>query len=155
MGLPYSKQIRAAFDQVTPLVAAGFEVLQTTKDIAILLAVIQVITAIALIFILLALVALLFTVNPDLEEERAQLVTPFMKWLASWIFKYGRFAGYVVRIASAIGMVVLCGRFGKGYRQGTRTRHLRKKNLVTRRKQQMRTCRRMQRTRKMGRRRSD
>ena len=67
MGLPYSRQINAAFDQVTPLVAAGFKVLRTTRDISILLAVIQVLTIILLGFILFALVLLLYCVNPDLE----------------------------------------------------------------------------------------
>ena len=67
MGLPYSRQINAAFDQVTPLVAAGFKVLRTTRDISILLAVIQVLTVILLGFILFALVLLLYCVNPDLE----------------------------------------------------------------------------------------
>lgn len=67
MGIPYSRQINAAFDQVTPLVAAGFEVLRTTRDISILLAVIQVLTVIFLGLILVALVVLLYCVNPDLE----------------------------------------------------------------------------------------
>lgn len=119
MGLPYSKQINAAFDQVTPLVAAGFEVLQTTKNIAVLLAVIEVITAITLILILLALLALLLSVNPDLSTEREQLVTPTMKWLASWVVKYGRVAGYVVRFALVIGSVVL----GWSVWQGLTTGH--------------------------------
>lgn len=48
MGIPYSKQIHSAFDQVTPLVAAGFEVLKTTKNIAILLACLQVFVALVL-----------------------------------------------------------------------------------------------------------
>ncbi|KIW99319.1 uncharacterized protein Z519_00982 [Cladophialophora bantiana CBS 173.52] len=106
MGLPYSKEIHSAFEQVTPLVAAGFKVLQTTKDIAILLAVIQVVTVITLLLILLALIALLFTVNPDLVREREQLVTPAMKWLASWVFKYGRPAKIFLKITFAIGVVV-------------------------------------------------
>jgi hypothetical protein len=118
MGLPYSKEIHAAFDQVTPLVAAGFEVLQTTKDIAVLLAVIQVVTALSLILILLALIALLFTVNPDLEQERAQLVTPFMQWLASWVYKYGRLASYVVRIVFAVGVVVFAWSIWQGLATG-------------------------------------
>jgi len=67
MGIPYSRQINAAFEQVTPLVAAGFKVLRTTRDISILLAVIQVLTVILLGFILVALVLLLYCVNPDLE----------------------------------------------------------------------------------------
>lgn len=87
MGIPYSKQIHAAFDQVTPLVAAGYEVLETTKNIAILLAIIQVCTVGLLILILLALVGLLFTMNPDLEKERRVLVTPAMKWLTGWMME--------------------------------------------------------------------
>ncbi|WZH48523.1 hypothetical protein QYS62_009701 [Fusarium acuminatum] len=103
MGMPYSKQVNAAFDQVTPLVAAGFEVLQTTKNIAILLAVVQVFVAIVLSFTLLAMLALIYSVNPDLETERRALVTPCMKWLASWIFEYGTLVGWVLRV-----YVVLC-----------------------------------------------
>jgi len=82
MGLPYSKQINAAFDQVTPLVAAGYQVLQTTRDISILLAAIQVLTVLLLALILVALLALLITVNPDLEHERQAVVTPAIKWIA-------------------------------------------------------------------------
>jgi hypothetical protein len=118
MGLPYSKQIHAAFDQVTPLVAAGFEVLQTTKDIAILLAVIQVIVAITLILILIALVGLLFSVNEDLAMEREQLVTPVLKWLASWVFKYGRIAKWVIRIALVLGTIVFAWSIGQGLSSG-------------------------------------
>lgn len=105
MGLPYSKQIHAAFDQVTPLVAAGFEVLQTTKNIAILLACIQVVTVITLILILIALLGLLFTMNPDLETERQQFVTPVMKWLAGWVYHYGLVAGYVVRVLFVLSVI--------------------------------------------------
>jgi hypothetical protein len=67
MGIPYSRQINAAFEQVTPLVAAGFKVLRTTRDISILLAIIQVLTVVLLGLILVGLVALLYCVNPDLE----------------------------------------------------------------------------------------
>lgn len=67
MGIPYSRQINAAFEQVTPLVAAGFKVLRTTRDISILLAVIQVLTVALLGLILLGIVALAYCVNPDLE----------------------------------------------------------------------------------------
>ncbi|KAK4233302.1 hypothetical protein C8A03DRAFT_38997 [Achaetomium macrosporum] len=85
MGLPYSKQIHRAFDQVTPLVAAGFRVLETSRDIAILVALIQVLTCVLLTLILLALLGLLVTVNPDLEVERRALVTPCVRWLTSWV----------------------------------------------------------------------
>jgi hypothetical protein len=90
MGLPYSKQIHLAFDQVTPLVAAGFEVLQTTKNITFLLAAIQVLTTIFLGLILITLLALIITVSPDLEYERQAIVTPMMKWLADSVIQYAR-----------------------------------------------------------------
>ncbi|KAH8666323.1 hypothetical protein BX600DRAFT_539430 [Xylariales sp. PMI_506] len=92
MGIPYSKQIHHAFDQVTPLVAAGFEVLKTTKNIAILLAVIQLFTAVVLSLILCALLGLLLAADPDLAAERAAIVTPTMRWLAAWVLDYGAFA---------------------------------------------------------------
>ncbi len=125
MGLPYSKQINAAFDQVTPLVQAGFEVLQTTKDIAVFLAFLQVVVAVTLLFILLALIALLFTMNPDLQTEREQLVTPFMKWLAGWAYKYGRFASWVVRIAFLLGTVPFVYSIWNGLSSGHKDAELR------------------------------
>ena len=67
------------------LVAAGFDVLRTSRNISILLAAIQVLTVLLLGFILVALVGLLITVSPDLEEERRTLVTPAVKWLALWV----------------------------------------------------------------------
>ncbi|KAH7384338.1 hypothetical protein DE146DRAFT_223176 [Phaeosphaeria sp. MPI-PUGE-AT-0046c] len=82
MGIPYSRQINAAFEQVTPLVAAGYKVLRTTRDISILLAVIQVLTVFFLFLILVGLIALLYCVNPDLEDERRNLVTPALKTIA-------------------------------------------------------------------------
>jgi hypothetical protein len=67
MGIPYSHEINAAFDQVTPLVAAGFKVLKTTRNISILLAIIQVLTVVFLALILVVLLGVLYSVNPDLE----------------------------------------------------------------------------------------
>lgn len=98
MGIPYSREINSAFAQVTPLVAAGFQVLQTTKNISILLAAIQVLTALLLFLILLSLVGLLCTVNPDLQRETDELVTPVVKWLASWVFAYGKIVGWFLRV---------------------------------------------------------
>ena len=69
MGIPYSREINAAFEQVTPLVAAGFKVLKTTKNISILLAVIQVLTVIFLAMILMVLLGIAYAVNPDLEVD--------------------------------------------------------------------------------------
>ncbi|KAH6647554.1 hypothetical protein BKA67DRAFT_539412 [Truncatella angustata] len=88
MGLPYSKQIHTAFDQVTPLVAAGFEVLRTTKNIAVFLAFLQVFVAVVLTLNLCALLGLIMTVNPELELERTRIVTPVLKWLAGWVLQY-------------------------------------------------------------------
>jgi hypothetical protein len=108
MGIPYSREINAAFEQVTPLVAAGFEVLQTTKDIAILLACIQVLTVAILSLILVSLFGLLLTMNPDLEYERQQLVTPALQWLSSWLLSYGTVAKWLLRaflVVSAIGFI--------------------------------------------------
>ena len=104
MGIPYSKQINAAFDQVTPLVSAGFEVLQTTKNISILLAAIQVVTVIILAAILLTLLALLISVNPDLEAERAAIVTPVVKWCACWAMPKCEARGRML-----VSMIVLVG----------------------------------------------
>jgi hypothetical protein len=85
MGIPYSKQIHSAFDQVTPLVACGFRVLEKIRDISILVALIQLLTCFFLLLILLTLLGLLITVNPDLELERQTIVTPTVKWIASWV----------------------------------------------------------------------
>lgn len=98
MGIPYSKEINIAFAQVTPLVAAGFEVLQTTKNISILLAAVQILTTILLSFILLALVALICVVNPDLARERDALVTPVVRWLAGWVLVYGNAVAWTLRV---------------------------------------------------------
>jgi hypothetical protein len=97
MGIPYSHQINSAFEQVTPLVAQGFQVLETTKNIAVLIAWIAVFSFVLLSFIFSALIALLVTVNPDLTYERQKYVTPALKTL----LHEGAF------IASAVGGVIL------------------------------------------------
>ena len=84
MGIPYSREINAAFSQVTPLVQSAYEVLDTTKNIAVFLAYLQVLIAVTLLLILFCMIGLLFTLNPDLEKERQLLVTPVMKWIAGW-----------------------------------------------------------------------
>ncbi|KAF2681627.1 hypothetical protein K458DRAFT_237966, partial [Lentithecium fluviatile CBS 122367] len=105
MGIPYSREINAAFEQVTPLVAAGFKVLKTTRNISILLAVIQVLTVFFLFLILGALVLMLYCVNPDLEKERKELVTPFLRWLA------GVTVWHIVRavVSSTVGIGAVIG----------------------------------------------
>jgi NhaP-type Na+/H+ or K+/H+ antiporter len=107
MGIPYSKQINAAFDQVTPLVGEGFKVLETTKDIAVLLAWIEVLTVILLGLILAALFGLLITMNPDLETERRALVTPIMKTLYASRHLVLVSGFFVVLVAGALGYMYL------------------------------------------------
>jgi hypothetical protein len=91
MGIPDSRELDAAFEQVTPLVSHGFRVLESAKTVIFVLACIQMFTIALLISILIALLALLITMNPDLTEERRRLVTPAMRVLArhasafSWI----------------------------------------------------------------------
>lgn len=85
MGIPYSRQINAAFEEVTPLVAAGFQVLRTSRNISFLLAIIQVINLLLLTTSVVLLIGLIISVNPDLEEERRNIVTPFVKWLVDWL----------------------------------------------------------------------
>ncbi|KAG9506360.1 hypothetical protein J7337_003343 [Fusarium musae] len=98
MGMPYSKQVHAAFDQVTPLVAAGFEVLRTTKNIAVFLAFLQVFITLILTLTLFAILAVIYSVNPDLEEERRALVTPCMQWIASWVLEYGALTAWILKV---------------------------------------------------------
>jgi hypothetical protein len=110
MGIPYSKQINEAFDQVTPLVAEGFKVLETTKNISILLAVVQVLNTFLLFLILGTLIALLITTSPDLEQERRILITPVLRWFTTWLTddssrQYLGFAIFVVIIGVIIGTV--------------------------------------------------
>ncbi|KAH8821262.1 hypothetical protein F5884DRAFT_767184 [Xylogone sp. PMI_703] len=105
MGIPYSKQINLAFDQVTPLVAHGFQVLKTTRNITFLLAAIQVLTAVCLGLILVALLGLLITVSPDLEDERRALVTPVVKWLAAIVLEHGVWVKVYVRVV-AVGVTI-------------------------------------------------
>jgi hypothetical protein len=121
MGIPYSKEINKAFvelnkayGQVTPLVAAAYEVLQTTKNISLLVAGIQVLNSLFLGLILLAMIGLLITVNPELEKERREIVTPTVVWVAGWILTGKRILmtiGFIV-VMVGVGAVVLMRREG-------------------------------------------
>ncbi|TKA82810.1 hypothetical protein B0A55_01056 [Friedmanniomyces simplex] len=121
MGIPYSKQINAAFDEVTPLVAAGFEVVQTTKNIALLTAAVQVYTGVILSLVLLVLIALLITVNPSLTAERDALVTPVVKWGAHriidirWHWRSVLIGSLVILLGCAIGAVAAVGLTSKDF----------------------------------------
>ncbi|GAM90421.1 hypothetical protein ANO11243_084640 [Dothideomycetidae sp. 11243] len=112
MGIPYSKQVNAAFEQVTPLVAAGFQVLQTTRNISVLLAAIQVLTVLLLGLIQATLLVVLITVNPDLQEERRAIVTPMMRWVAEWMIWWSRQKGpligafWILVVGACVGAAV-------------------------------------------------
>lgn len=120
MGIPYSKQIHYAFDQVTPLVAAGFEVLKTTKNIAVFLAFLQVYVALVLTLSLCALLGLLMTVNPDLETEKAQIVTPVLQWMAAWVLQYGGVVLWFLKFGIVLGTAGLGVMVWQGSLVGTR-----------------------------------
>ncbi|KAI7267986.1 hypothetical protein KC345_g7772 [Hortaea werneckii] len=109
MGIPYSKEINQAFDQVAPLVAATLDVLQTSKNISYLLAAVQVLNALLLLTAVFALLGLLITVNPDLAEERKALVTPVVKHLASWVMPGSEGRWYLRVVAWSIATVWLVG----------------------------------------------
>ena len=104
MGIPYSRQINAAFDEVTPLVAAGYQVLRTTKNVSLLLAGIQVLTTLLLLFICLGLFALLITLNPHLESERDILVTPVLQWACDAAIKLGQAVVWTIWLLIVGGM---------------------------------------------------
>ncbi|GAB1743692.1 hypothetical protein NU219Hw_g616t1 [Hortaea werneckii] len=109
MGIPYSKEINQAFDQVAPLVAATLDVLQTSKNITYLLAAVQVLNAVLLLTAVIALLGLLITVNPDLADERRALVTPVVKHLASWLMPGSEGRWYLRVVAWSIASVWLVG----------------------------------------------
>ena len=71
--------------KVTPLVGAAYDVLRTTRNISVLLAIIQVLTALLQLLTVITLVGLLICVNPDLKEERKALVTPVVRYLSAWV----------------------------------------------------------------------
>lgn len=84
MGIPYSKQINAAFNQVTPLVASGYELLETVKNIALFITALQIGLTFITLLNFFAILGVIISVNPDLDKERKNLVTPAVKWIASW-----------------------------------------------------------------------
>ncbi|KAF7854590.1 hypothetical protein EAF04_010399 [Stromatinia cepivora] len=142
MGLPYSKQIQSAFTQsqtmirrvqteVTPLVAAGypliasgFEVLKTTKNIAILLAFVQVYTAIMLTVHFAVLILLLVTVNPDLEVERRRWVSPVVRGGVLWVERWGGWVGWGTKVGVVGGMAGLGVGMWRGERVVKREREM-------------------------------
>ena len=109
MGIPYSKQINTAFDQVAPLVAATLDVLHTTRNISYLLAAVQVLTAVLQLVTVFAIIGLLITVNPDLTKERKALVTPVLQYLASYVMPGSEGRWYMKVIGWTLAWVWLFG----------------------------------------------
>ncbi|KAJ1323597.1 hypothetical protein MN608_10841 [Microdochium nivale] len=76
------KEIDLALAQVTPLVATAQHVLGQTKYVAAALLLLQILSTLFVGLILVCLLALLVTLNPDLEAERRALVTPAVRRVA-------------------------------------------------------------------------
>jgi hypothetical protein len=73
MGVPYSREIGAALDEVGPLI-------QKIHYIAYLVFALQIITIALLFLVFLAVIALTISIIPALSDERDALVTPVIKW---------------------------------------------------------------------------
>ncbi|KAK5126949.1 hypothetical protein LTR85_008307 [Meristemomyces frigidus] len=109
MGIPYSKQINQAFEEVGPLVAATVDIVHTTKEISYLLAGIQVCTAIFQFITVLCLIGLLITINPDLTKERTELVTPLIQYMASWVMPGSEGRWYLKILGWMLLLAWICG----------------------------------------------
>lgn len=78
MGIPFSHEVKTAVNLATDL-ATELKSHATTALYALIF--ISVIHTFLLAIFLLAVIALLVTVNPDLVEERKAFVTPVVRWL--------------------------------------------------------------------------
>lgn len=74
MGVPFSQEVKLAVD-----LAAELKSHATVALYAIVL--VSMIHTILLSIFLIAVIALLITVNPDLAEERRAFVTPAVRWI--------------------------------------------------------------------------
>jgi hypothetical protein len=87
MGVPFSKEVDMVVNSMQDLKPIAATVLQTVKYIAPLLLLLQIATLFLVALLLVAVIALIFAVNPDLSEERKALVTPVLKSLARLLIK--------------------------------------------------------------------
>lgn len=87
------------FKEIKPLVNATFEASQTINRTGPILAWTQALMIVLLGAIFLALFGLLVTINPDLEVERKQFITPAVRFLLGQIVTYGNAFGGVVHNA--------------------------------------------------------
>ncbi|KAH9833349.1 hypothetical protein Tdes44962_MAKER08798 [Teratosphaeria destructans] len=85
MGVPYSREIDAALNQITPLVAEASDMLQTTRTVSLLFAAVQILTLLFRALTLIVLLGILLSINPDTSAQRQALVTPVMEWMTSWL----------------------------------------------------------------------
>jgi hypothetical protein len=87
MGVPFSKEVDIVVNSMQDLKPIAATALQTVKYIAPLLLLLQIATLFLVALLLAAVIALIFTMDPDLSEERKALVTPVLKSLAKRLLK--------------------------------------------------------------------
>ncbi|KAE8445356.1 hypothetical protein EG329_013478 [Mollisiaceae sp. DMI_Dod_QoI] len=73
MGVPFSQEIKTALDLAADLKPYAIYTLYTIIFITVL-------NTILLGVLVVAVIGLLISVNPDLAEERKTIVTPILKW---------------------------------------------------------------------------
>src|SRR5450756_2119647 len=89
MGVPFSHEVQKAsehIDNIAPTVTAALRNIDSIVPYVKFALVASILASIVLSILigtlLIAVIALLITVNPDLEEERKRLITPVLrKWL--------------------------------------------------------------------------
>lgn len=109
MGAPYSKEIEQALDKATPLVATAQQVLEQTKYLAAALLVLQIVSTVIVGLILVCLLALLITLNPDLEDERRAMVTPAVRRATRVLRWWWWWCSLVATVVALVGVGVLAG----------------------------------------------
>jgi hypothetical protein len=90
------------FKELKPLMNATFEASQSINRTAPILACTQVLMIVLLTAIFCALFGLLITLNPDLEAERQQVVTPAVRFLVRQAVTLGSSAWKIVGIPAGI-----------------------------------------------------
>lgn len=100
MGVPYSKEVDIVLSSVQDL-------LGTVNYVAITLVILHITIVFLLILLLTAVIALIFTMDPNLSKEREALVTPSMKWLATrllWLQVRLRLACWLLALLAVIAL---------------------------------------------------
>lgn len=100
------------FKELKPLMNATFEASQSINRTAPILAWTQALMIVLLSAIFLALFGLLVTLNPDLETERRQFITPAVRYVLNKVIAYGCIAMSALRKPTAIvrkGLALVSG----------------------------------------------